>query len=167
MNKEAKILIGITIATVLALVGGSFFFSKKDASQTVPTDTKEYDLNLIMGYNPHVKGATSPVITITEFGDFQCPACGASYPITQELEKEYGDKIKFVFREFPLDQHANAFDAARAAEAAGAQGKFWEMHNKLYETQDQWGEKTGAVTAFQGLAKDLGLNLDQFNKAIS
>jgi len=168
MNKEAKILVGITVATILALVGGSFFFSKKDSQAiTNPSDTKVYDQNLIMGDNPHSKGSTNPVVTIVEFGDFQCPACGASFPVTQQLEKEYGDRIKFVFREFPLEQHANAYDSARAAEAAGAQGKFWEMHDKLYETQDDWGEKTGAVTQFEAYAKDLGLDVVQFKKAFS
>lgn len=166
MNKESKILIGITIATILALVGGSMFFSKKDATP-VATDTKIYDEKLLMGTHPFVKGSENPKVTIVEFGDFQCPACGASFPITDQLVKEYGDKIKFVFRHFPLEQHVNAYDAARAVEAAAAQGKFWEMHDKLYETQDTWGEKKDAVAQFEGFAKDLGLNMDQFKKAYS
>ncbi len=167
MNKEAKILIGITVATIVALVGGSFFFSKKDAAPAAVSDSKVYDQALLVNENPHVKGSTDPKVTIVEFGDFQCPACAASFPVTQQLEKEYGDKIKFVFRHFPLAQHENAYDAARASEAAAAQGKFWEMHDKLYETRDTWGEKKDAVTQFEGFAKDLGLNVEQFKKAFS
>ncbi len=166
MNKESTILIGITIATILALVGGSFFFSKKDSAPVV-ADSKVYDATVLMGEHSYSYGSDNPKVTIVEFGDYQCPACGASYPITKELVNEYHDQIKFVFREFPLEMHANAYDAARAAVAAGAQGKYWEMHDKLYETQDVWGEKTGAALTFEGYAKDLGLNVDQFKKAFS
>lgn len=168
MNKEAKILVGITIATILALVGGSFFFSKKDATPVTATAAPVVtDMSLLIGENPHVKGAENPSVTIVEFGDFQCPACAASFPVTQELEKEYAGKVKFIFRHFPLAQHENAYDAARASEAAAAQGKFWEMHDKLYETRDTWGEKKDAVTQFEGFAKEIGLNMEQFKKAFS
>ncbi len=166
MNKEAKILLGLTIGTILVLVGGVFFFSTKEATPQA-TETKTYDEKLLLGENSAVKGATEPKVTIVEFGDFQCPACAASYPNTNALVEEYKDKVKFVFRHFPLQQHAQAMDASRAAEGAAAQGKFWEMHDKLYGNLDQWAEKSDAVTIFEGYAKELGLNVDEFKKAFT
>ena len=166
MNKEAKILIGLTIATILVLVGGASLFSKKQNTQTQEA-VKVYDSKLLIGNHTYPLGNENAKVTIVEFGDYQCPACGASYPITKEVLKEYGDKIRFVFRNFPLEQHANAFPAARAAEAAGAQGKFWEMHDKLYETQDSWGTKPDAPSQFEGFAKDLGLDVEKFKKDIA
>lgn len=165
MNKEAKILIGLTVATIVALIAGVFFFSNK---QSAPVEeAKTYDNTLLLGDNPIVKGATDPKVTIVEFADLECPACAASHSITNQLVAEYPDKIKFVFRHFPLDMHPQAFNAARAAEAANAQGKFWEMHDILYQKQNEWERKNNAVEIFEGYAKELGLNIDEFKKAFS
>lgn len=84
----------------------------------------------------HIQGNEKASLEIVEFGDYQCPYCGAAYPILKELMKEFGSQIKFVFRNFPLSEiHAFARDAALAAEAAALQGKFWEMHDAIYENQ--------------------------------
>src|SRR5690606_4714485 len=77
-------------------------------------------------------------VQVVEFGDYQCPACAQVNPDVEKLKEEFKDDITFVFRNFPLPMHPNAQVAAEAAEAAGSQEKYWEMHNKLFETQDQW-----------------------------
>jgi protein-disulfide isomerase len=90
-----------------------------------------------VGANDHVQGVATAPITVVEYGDYECPYCGEAYPITKELQKRLGNKLRFVFRNFPLgEMHPHAEHAAEAAEAAGAQGKFWEMHDMLYEHQD-------------------------------
>lgn len=146
---------------VLALVG-LFFATKKDVPSTT---TVEGDAKTILA-SDHVRGGKVAKVTLIEYGDFQCPACGSYYPIVKQLETIYAGKVNFVFRHFPLIQiHPNAFAAARAAEAAGNQGKFFEMHDKLYETQRVWGETTSnQQSLFEGYAQELDLNMDQFKK---
>jgi protein-disulfide isomerase len=86
----------------------------------------------------HIQGSASAPVTLVEYGDYQCSYCGMAYPIVKSLQQALGDQMRFVFRNFPLrDSHPNAEHAAEAAESAGAQGSFWEMHDTLYENQDQ------------------------------
>jgi len=112
----------------------------------------------------HVRNGRDKKVTLIEYGDFQCPSCGAYYQIVKSLEADYSDQVSFVFRHFPLRSiHPNAQAASLAAEAAGKQGKFFEMHDKLYETQSSWGELTTNQQAlFEGYAEALGLNMNQF-----
>src|SRR6478609_5156920 len=85
----------------------------------------------------HVQGPRAAPVTLVEYGDFECPYCGQAYPVVKELLSRQGDRVRLVFRNFPLAEiHPHARHAAEAAEAAGAQGKFWEMHDVLYERQD-------------------------------
>jgi protein-disulfide isomerase len=89
----------------------------------------------------HVRGGKDAAVTLVEYGDYECPYCGRAYPIIKRLREEMGERLRFVFRNFPLNTiHAHASVAAQAAEAAGAQGKFWEMHDVLYEHQDELAE---------------------------
>ena len=91
-----------------------------------------------LGTRDHVQGDPGASLTLVEYGDFQCPYCGAAHPIVKAVQKLLGPKLRFAFRHFPLAQaHPDAPLAAEAAEAAGAQGKFWEMHDWLFEHQDQ------------------------------
>jgi protein-disulfide isomerase len=84
----------------------------------------------------HAQGAAEAPLTLVEFGDYQCPYCGAAYPVVKQLQKALGKQLRFVFRNFPLTQaHPYALVAAEAAEAAALQGKFWEMHDLIYENQ--------------------------------
>ncbi len=110
-----------------------------------------------------VKGASTSPATLIEYSDFQCPACGAYFPLVQKLLKEDGDKILFVSRNFPLPQHSNAIPAAQAAGAAGNQGKFWEMHEMLFSTQADWENSTDSKTIFAGYAKKLGLDMTKYS----
>jgi len=106
---------------------------------------------------------TSPVV-LEEYGDYQCPPCGQLYPDLKQIEKEYGNQVQIVFHHFPLMKiHKNALIAAHAAEAARNQDKFWEMHDLLYRNQKDWSELADPRSVFLSYAKQLGLNLDQFN----
>lgn len=106
----------------------------------------------------NVQGNAAAAITIVEFGDYQCPHCGAAYPIIKEIQETFGEQIRFVFRNFPLAEiHQFAKIAAQAAEAAAAQGKFWEMHDAIFEKQHQL-----TSTFLTDLAQKLELDMEQF-----
>jgi protein-disulfide isomerase len=93
-------------------------------------------LTLPVGDRDHIQGSKAAKVTLVEYGDYQCPSCLQAYPIMIDIQEHLGDKMRLVFRNFPLTAiHPNAQHAAEAAEAAGAQGKFWEMHDRLYEHQ--------------------------------
>ncbi len=107
-------------------------------------------------------------VVLEEFGDYQCPPCGALHPDLKKLKSQYAGKIKFVFHQFPLTRiHQHAAIAAFAAVAAGQQGKFWEMHNLLYESQEVWKETDNFAPILVNFARQLGLNLEQFEKDIN
>jgi protein-disulfide isomerase len=106
----------------------------------------------------HIRGNPDAPLTLLEYGDFECPYCGAAYPIVDQVRQRMGDRLRFVFRHFPLTQiHPHAEHAAEAAEAASAQGKFWEMHDMLYEHQKALDDLDLAQ-----YATDLGLDVVQF-----
>jgi protein-disulfide isomerase len=93
-------------------------------------------LTLPVGQRDHRRGPENAAVTLVEYGDYECPHCGRAYPIVKEIERRLGDQLRFVFRNFPLTQsHPHAEHAAEAAEAAAGQGKFWEMHDSLFEHQ--------------------------------
>jgi len=93
-------------------------------------------LTLPVSERDHVQGLVTAPVTLVEYGDYECPYCGQAYGIVQELQRRLGDRLRFVFRNFPLtNAHPHAAHAAEAAEAAAAQGKFWEMHDYLYQHQ--------------------------------
>jgi protein-disulfide isomerase len=106
----------------------------------------------------HIQGALDAPITLVEYGDYECPHCGRAYPIVKEVQKRLGKRLRFVFRNFPLNNiHQNAEMAAEAAEAAGAQGRFWEMHDALYEHQEEL-----APDLLARLAVEIHLDLSSF-----
>lgn len=111
-------------------------------------------------------GPADAKVTLSEFGDYQCPACAQYHKlIKDDIIPKYSDKLKFVFLNFPLiDIHANAQAAAQAAEAAALQGKFWEMHNILYERQDDWSKQKNPQSKFEAYARELGIDVDLFKK---
>jgi protein-disulfide isomerase len=117
---------------------------------------------------PHVRGNPKAPVTVEEFADFQCPSCGYYYPELKKIENEFGDNLRVVFRERPLvPPHEHALLAAQAAEAAGLQGRFWEMHDKLYENQTTWSVATDLVPIFVDYAKQIGLDTDRFMKDLN
>ncbi len=162
MTTDIKLMIGIGIATIVIIIGAVFLTSSSQTSDKPIADSK-----LLVKSNSHKTASGSAKVTIVEFGDYQCPACGAAHPTTKQIISNYGSKINFVFRNFPLTQHKNAQIAAEAAEASNEQGKFWEMHDKLYENQGNWSDVNTPLDLFIGYAKDLGLNTDKFKNDFS
>lgn len=159
VSQEKKVLIGLGIATLLIIVGGAFFVggSTSPEKPTPPADAKilvRPDSNKEIV--PHAK------VTLVEFGDFQCPACGASYPIVTQILNDYKGKVSFVFRNYPLPMHSNAMIAAEAAEAAGAQGKYFDMYSLLYSNQSEWSDSKTPIDVFLKYAKTIGLDDEKF-----
>ncbi len=110
----------------------------------------------------HSEGPVDAPLTLVEYGDYQCPYCGAAYPVVKRLQKTMGKKLRFVFRNFPLTElHPYALVAAEAAEAASLQGKFWEMHDLLFEQQAML--KPEVISLW---AERVGLNVEQFGSDI-
>ena len=142
----------VIVATLVVLGGAVAFFSQPQKEVVVSAD--------VLG--AWSTGPTTPKVTLVEFSDFECPACGAAYPVVKQVVEKYKDDLKFVYRHFPLDQHKNARRAAEAAEAAGAQGKFWEMHDLLFANQKDLSDET-----IQKLASDLKLDMSQFNQDLA
>lgn len=113
-----------------------------------------------IGDHDHLQGPKQAPIQLVEYGDYQCSYCGEAYPEVKATQQALGDKLEFVFRNFPLpDVHPHAQGAALAAEAAALQGKFWEMHDALYEHQNQLD-----ATHLEGFAKQLGLDVERFKR---
>ena len=112
----------------------------------------------------HVRGASGAPVTLEEFGDFQCPACATTAGVIQALEKVYGKRLRMIFRQFPLPAHQHGRDAALATEAASLQGRFWEMHDLLYEKQATWSREPDVRPLFESYAQELHLNVPRFKK---
>ncbi len=149
----------VLLACILGL--GGIFWLSKDKADTPSSNAQPSN---------HVIGENKKDITLLEYGDYQCPVCYQYYPIINEVTEKYKADIQFQFSNLPLVQiHKNAFAAARAAEAAGLQNKFWEMHSQLYETQDPegtsgWVASSDPLTIFVNYASQLGINVDQFKQ---
>jgi protein-disulfide isomerase len=119
-------------------------------------------LTVDVGPDDHVRGARVAPLTLVEYGDYECPYCGAAHPVVEDVRAELGDTLRFVFRHFPLTTvHPHALPAAEAAEAAGAQGRFWPMHDLLYDDQ-----RDLEVTALIRRASKLGLDVDRFESEL-
>lgn len=150
----------IIVVIVVALGGVFLLTSNKNSGSTGSGNASP---------TSHVEGSSSTGVRLQEFGDYECPYCGQFYPIVKQVAAQYSSQIQFQFSNLPLSQiHRNAFAGARAAEAASLQGKFWQMHDMLYDNQDPNGT-TGWVASsnvlddyFVGYAQQLGLNVNQF-----
>ena len=110
----------------------------------------------------HVRGPAKAPVTLEEFGDFQCQPCGDLSPILEKIEQDYGAGLRVIFRQFPMTMHLHAVDAARASEAAGLQGRFWEMHGLLYHERFNWPRAPDVRVVFAEYAKTLGLDVGRF-----
>lgn len=163
MSTETKVLGIIFIITILVLFGGIFWFSR---NQSASSGIKGATVSQI-DYNKGQKiGSSSATVKLVEFSDFQCPACRSAEPALKQTLSKYPDGLQFIYRHFPLPQHIHARQAAALAEVAGEQGKFWEMHDKVFETQDQWSDLTDATAFFLDLAKQLDLDEDKVRQAL-
>ncbi len=169
----------IFAALVVVLLGGLVYLSAKNQ-----IDVSNVSKNALTGNGPisdvqikasdqngnigdHIFGNKNAKVTLVEYGDFQCPGCGAAYPALKAVSEKYSGQIAFVFRNFPLVTiHPNALAAATAAEAAGQMGKYWEMHNLLYDNQNSWVNLSASqrTSAFVSYASQLGLNTNEFKQ---
>ena len=112
----------------------------------------------------HIRGDSRASVTLEEFGDFECPMCKHFDAFLDEVIKDYHPRVRLIFRNYPLKMHHYSRDAAQAAEAAGLQGRYWEMHDVLFREQPVWSSSNNARTLFISYAEILGLDLDQFQK---
>ena len=111
----------------------------------------------------HIQGPAEAAVTLVEYGDYECPYCGAAYPIVKEVQARMGDRLRFVFRNFPITtSHPHAEQAAESAEAAAAQDRFWEMHDVLYENQRHLEDED-----LRTYAEQLGLDVERFGKELA
>jgi len=113
---------------------------------------------------PNMLGSPTSAVTVEEFADFQCPTCARMHPVSKQIISAYGSRIKFVFRNFPLaiPAHDKAYDASVAAEAAGLQGKFWDMQNQLFINQSSWSTSTDFRAVLEQYAQKIGLDVEKF-----
>jgi len=117
---------------------------------------------------PNAVGPATAVVTLEEFGDFQCPPCGLLHPVLKTMKQEFGDKIRVIYREYPLvPSHPHALSAARAAEAAGQQGKFFEMHDQIFENQKGWDKAFDARPIFESYAQKIGLDMEKYRQDVT
>ncbi len=162
MNEENKPLIIIGIVTILIIVGGIFLTSRQSSS---PKSTPAPVSQEILVPEGSIKESTpSAQVTLVEFADFQCPTCKTVEPFIKQIRKDFAGQLTYVYRYFPLDSHKNAVPSALAAEAANQQGKFWQMHDMLYEKQDDWADSNTPKDIFIEYAKTLKLDIEKFKK---
>lgn len=148
------------LAVLIIAVVGIILFAGSDSDTANDVSSSEI---LSVQESDHKQGPAGASVNLIEYTDFQCPACGAIFPVIQQMLFEFGDQIEFVSRHFPLTSiHPNAMAAHRSAEAASNQGMFWEMHDMLFERQQAWSGSTDVNRIFEGYATELGLDLDQF-----
>jgi len=164
-NKQIFIFGGVALAVVAAIAGLALM---SGGSQYAPVEHRIADASLLVKDNSHMTAGKSAKVTVVEFGDYQCPACGAAHPVIKQVLEAYRNNkdVNFVFRNFPLPQHKNARLAAEAAEASGAQGKFWEMHDALYEHQNEWSDSDDALGMFAGYARQIGIDADKMAQEV-
>ena len=164
MTKKAWIIVAVLCTAVL---GGLVWLSR-----SAQVDVTTVDITAIQkassangNISDHTSGNMQSKVILIEYADFQCPGCGSAAPVLKEVTEKYKDQLGFIFRNFPLySSHPNAFAAASAAEAAGLQGKFWEMHDYLYANQNSWNQLVGQERTdyFTSTATQLGINSQTF-----
>lgn len=158
-STEGKFVLGLGIVIVLLFAYYFFATSGKDAAKVSEITVTQTD---------HIRGAVDGKVTLVEFGDFQCPACGAYEPLIRQVTTDNKTVLKVVFKHFPLTQiHSNALLGAKAAEAAALQGKFWEMHDMLYDKQAEWSTGLTARDMIMGYAAALKLDTTKFSNDLN
>lgn len=156
----------ISLILAILIVGGIVFFAVKSDDKLNSTQSAEVTDPIALERETGgawVKANTNSSVVLAEYSDFQCPACATWKSLIDLVIEKYGKDIRFEYRDFPLQSiHKRAFGAAKAAEAAGRQGKFWEMHDLLFANQSTWSESLGFESIIKKYATELKLNTDQF-----
>jgi protein-disulfide isomerase len=160
MKRYLPFVIVAVVAVATIGSGAMLYRAKRPHVLSIPEDKT---LSAKSGpESPHIRGNPDAPVTLEEYGDFQCPPCSMFAAFLGQLEKEYESRLRVVFRNFPLAMHQHAREAALAAEAAGLQGHFWEMHDVLYREQDTWSKASNVRELFESYAGTIGLDLDKF-----
>jgi protein-disulfide isomerase len=171
-NGNKKLLMGSIVGGIVLVVFLFVIYAATNGSSTKPVTVDEAKA---IRSDDHIRWSPDKKVILTEYGDFQCPACGAFHELIQnQIEKpakgepDLTKKITFVFRNYPLTQvHQNAIAGAQAVEAAGLQGKYWEMYDEVYNSQQGWSDSKNVLDNFVGYAKDLKLDIDKFKSDYS
>lgn len=159
MSNEKKFVVGVVVGSVALLLGAVFLLGGSGSSGSVLGGKAAVAPEILVRSDSWAQGPAETPVTVVEFSDFQCPACKAAEPTIKTVIAKYSDKIRFVYRHFPLSSHQYAFPAAQAAEAAGKQGKFWEMHDLLFAKQPEF-----QTDKLKNYAQSLGLDMERFNR---
>jgi protein-disulfide isomerase len=162
-RKSPLALIIIAAVLVAAVVGGVFLFQERRTRPGLQVASTAKP----GAQPPHVRGEPGAPVTLEEFGDFECMPCFILWPALRNLEKDYGERLAVIFRQNPMPQHSKALDGAKAAEAAGLQGKFWEMHDALYLERARWIRAADVRSALTELAQGLELDAERFDRDIA
>ncbi len=164
--RKARLVIWILLGVIVA-AGVTWYAVFTSSRQSPPTPQPAADAQLVREDSHRVTSPTVEKAQLVEFLDFECESCRAAHPLVEELKKEYGDRITFVNRYFPLPGHRNSGTAALAVEAAAQQGKYEQMSARMFETQPQWGEKQDSqAPLFRTFAQELGLDLTKYDAAV-
>lgn len=169
MNTNLKVASAVTGAFVVVIIVAIVYFVVQNRVPTDAADPGDQQRpSAALDSSHRLTSPEDPEVTVVEFLDFECEACGAAYPYVEDLRKVYGDRVEFVIRYFPLPGHLNSENAAVAVEAASRQGALEEMYTMMYETQIEWGEATESKAAvFRGYAESLGLDLAAYDEAVA
>lgn len=160
MDTQKRIVIWLSAALIVIVAGIGAYQVATGTPAELPR--RDGTLSGAVDATDWTKGAKEPKVSLVEFSDFQCPACGVYYPLIEGVLNDYKDKMSFTYRHFPLPQHQNALAASYASEAAGNQGKFFEMADKLFKNQDEWSEIKNPETVFERYAKELNLDITKY-----
>lgn len=171
MSGNTKVMIGL-LAVVLVALTAAVIYTRTSGTPTADggttPDAGAVSERLVRPESHRLNTAADGKVTVVEFLDFECEACGAAFPGVERLREEYADRITYVVRYFPIESHFNAENAARAAQAAANEGRFEAMYLKLFEAQPQWGEQqVSAATLFEGFAQELGLGINRFRADVA
>jgi protein-disulfide isomerase len=154
----------VVIVVAVGVAAGAAVFLSRSAEPPAENSAPSGHVDIKGG---HIRGPEKAQVTLVEFGDYECPVCGVYHPLVKELLSRYPDKLRLEFHHFPLvGVHANAMIGAMAAEAAGEQGHFWEMHDSLFEHQQAWGESRNPEPVLIALATNIGLDVNKFMQSL-
>jgi len=163
MQKLLKPLIVIILAVAIAASAAVYLSRQPDQPAETPGTPAHADIK----GGGHIRGPENAPLTLVEFGDYQCPSCGAYHPLVKEILNRYPTQLRLEFHHFPLvTVHPNSMLASQAVEAAGEQGRYWEMHDAIFDHQREWADNPNAEPVFIALASGFGLDINKFMQSL-
>ncbi|WP_439591863.1 DsbA family protein [Microbacterium sp.] len=167
MKTPVKVTI-VTGSVLALLLLAALVLFLVNQSLTAPPKTDGEEPQVVRASSHVLDDGGEGAVTVVEFLDFECEACGAFYPLVEDIREQYAGQITYIVRYFPLPGHTNSTNAALAAEAAAQQGRFEDMYHRLFETQTEWGEaRESRADVFRGFAEELGLDMEAYDTAVA